>query len=396
VASASVEGLMKILFFIRSLDIGGSQSQLAMLASGLVERGHDVAVAVLYSGHVMEGALESAGVRILSVNKTSRWNMAGPLLRLWRLFLSERPDVVYSFLPTQTTLAALLLPPWLPTRLVFGIRSGGMQLDRYDSLSALSYRLEAWLSWRADFVIANARAVRADAIARGLPAERIAVVANGIDADAMRPDAAAGSELRHRWGIGEKQFVIGMVARLDPMKDHENFLSAAAAFMQTHPDARFVCVGDGPAAYRRELEALMRAHGLEGRILWAGEVGASRAIYNAFDIATLSSAFGEGFPNAVGEAMACGVPVVATDVGDIAAILGDCGEVVPPRQPDRLSAAWARMRERLRQDGDKLRADVRARIVQHYGVNTMVDGSEKLLSELCAGRPAAVIAAHHA
>jgi glycosyltransferase involved in cell wall biosynthesis len=389
-----MDGTMKILFFIRSLDVGGSQSQLAMLASGLAERGHDVAVAVLYSGHVMEGALESAGVRILSVKKASRWNVAGPLLRLWRLFLSERPDVLYSFLPTQTTLAALLLPPWLPTRLVFGIRAGGMQLDRYDSLSALSYRLEAWLSWRADFVIVNARAVRADAVARGLPAERIAVVPNGIDIDAMCPDVAAGRELRQRWGIGETEFVIGMVARLDPMKDHANLFRAAATFMQQHPDARFVCVGDGPPAYRRELETLARSRRVEGRILWTGEIGASRAVYNAFDVATLSSAFGEGFPNAVGEAMACGVPVVATDVGDVAVILGDCGEVVPPQQPDRLSAAWARMRERLRQDGGKLRAEVRARIVEHYGVDTMVDRSERVLVELCGGRPAAAITAH--
>jgi len=387
-----MDSAMKILFFIRSLDIGGSQSQLAMLASGLAQRGHDVAVAVLYSGHLMEAALESAGVRILSVKKASRWNVAGPLLRLWRLFLRERPDVVYSFLPTQTTLTALLLPPWLPTRLVFGIRAGGMQLDRYDRLSAMSYRLEASLAWRADLVIVNARAVRADAIARGLAAERIAVVPNGIDTEAMRRDRDAGGELRHRWGIGENEFVIGMVARLDPMKDHANFLHAAAAFVREHPDSRFVCVGDGPVAYRRELEALARSQGLGRLILWAGEVGASRAIYNAFDIATLSSAFGEGFPNAVGEAMACGVPVVATNVGDVAVILGDSGEVVPPHEPARLSEAWARMRERLRRDGENLRTAVRTRIVAHYGVDTMVDMSEKVLLELCAGRPATAIA----
>jgi glycosyltransferase involved in cell wall biosynthesis len=386
---------MKILFFIRSLDVGGSQSQLAMLADGLAERGHDVAVAVLYSGQVIEGALESAGVRIMRLHKTGRWNVAGPLLRLTRLFLTERADVLYSFLPTQTTLAALLLPPWLPTRLVFGIRAGGMQLDRYDTLSALSYRLEAWLSRRADFVIANAQAVRADAIARGVPAERIAVVPNGIDTEAMCPDAAAGRELRQRWGIGEKEFVIGMVARLDPMKDHATFLSAARTFMREHPDSRFVCVGDGPAAYRRELDTLARSQGLAGRILWAGEIGASRAVYNAFDITTLSSAFGEGFPNAVGEGMACGVPLVATDVGDVAAIVADCGEIVPPCQPDALSAAWGRMRERLRQEGDGLRARTRTRIVEHYGLDTMVSLSEQVLAELCAGRPAAAIAAHH-
>jgi len=387
---------MKILFFIRALDVGGSQRQLAMLASGLARRGHDVAVAVLYGGGVREEALRRAGVRILPLAKTGRWDVAGPLARLWRLFLAERADVVYGFLPTQTTLAAVLLPPWLTTRLVFGVRSGGMELGSYDALSALSYRLEAWLSRRADLVITNARAARLDAMARGLPASRIAVVPNGIDTETMRPDPAAGRERRRAWGIGEETLLIGMVARLDPMKDHAGFVAAAADFARRHADARFVCVGGGPAAYQAELDASARRHGLERRLLWAGEANELRSVYSAFDIATLSSAFGEGFPNVVGEAMACGVPVVATDVGDMAAILGDCGEVVPARRPDLLSAGWTRMRARLTEDRAGLRTAVRARIVQHYAVERMVETSESVLAALCQGRAAAAIAAQYA
>ena len=83
---------------------------------------------------------------------------------------------------------------------MFGVRAGGMQLDRYDVLSALTYRTEAWLSRRADLIIANARAVRADAVKRGLPADRIAVIPNGIDTGAMRPDAAAGPRAAPRLG----------------------------------------------------------------------------------------------------------------------------------------------------------------------------------------------------
>ncbi len=380
---------MKVLFFIRSLEFGGAQRQLVMLANGLARRGHDVAVAVLYSGNAMEAAL--AGVRLLPLDKAGRWDVVGPVARLWRLFLAERPDVVYSFLTTQTTLAALLLPPWLATRLVFGVRSGGMELDKYDALSALSYRAEALLSWRADLVVTNARAARADAIARGLPEDRIAVVPNGIDTEAMRPDAAAGRALRRRWGIGEDAFVVGMVARLDPMKDHPNFIAAAAEFAQAHADARFVCVGDGPPAYRQQLEALARSSGLQDRLIWAGE--SADTVYNAFDVATLTSAFGEAFPNVVGEAMACGVPVVATDVGDVRVIVGDCGEVVPPRQAGLLSAAWTRMRSRLTQDPTALRAAVRRRIAEHYDLESMIRKSEEVLMELCAGRPAAEIAA---
>src|SRR5262245_56352612 len=296
---------MKVLFFIRSLDVGGSQRQLVMLADGLVQRRHDAVIAVFYTGGGIDVARQQTAARVLPLGKSGRWDVIGPLSRLRRLLLMERPDVVYAFQPTQAALAAVLLPRRLPTRLVFGVRAAGMELDRYDSLSALTYRLEVWLSRRAHLVIANAHAGRADAIKRGMAADRIAVVPNGIDSETMRPDPAAGRAQRRIWGIADDTFVVGCVARLDPMKDHANYLRAAAEFARDHPEARFVCVGDGPPKYRDELEALARSLGLEDRLLWAGESGNVIAAYNAFDIATLPSAFGEGFPNVVGEAMAC-------------------------------------------------------------------------------------------
>jgi glycosyltransferase involved in cell wall biosynthesis len=382
---------MKVLFLVRDLGVGGSQRQLGVLAAGLARRGHDAAVAVLYAGGALEASLAGSGARLLSIEKARRWDVVAPLVRLRQLFVGEHPDLVYAFLPMQTTLAALLLPARRGTKLVFGLRAGGMQLDRYDTLSALSYRTEAWLSPRADLIIANARAGRADAAGRGLPAGRIAVVPNGIDTDAMRPDAAAGRALRHAWGLADDTFVIGCVARLDPMKDHPNLLHAAARFAQECPQARFVCAGDGPAGYRGELAALANSLGLADRLVWAGEIGDVRAAYNAFDISTLPSAFGEGFPNVVGEAMACGAPVVATDVGDSAAIVGAHGEVVPPGRPDLLCAGWTRLRRRLAENDD-LRATARDAIVANYGLDAMVRRTEAVLSQLVAGRPAGEIA----
>jgi glycosyltransferase involved in cell wall biosynthesis len=382
---------MKILLFIRSLDVGGAQRQLTLLARGLAQRGHDVAVAVLYSGTATERMLATAGVRIIPLDKRGRWDVS-PLWRLWRLFRAERADVVYAFLTTQTTLAALLVPR-ATSRLVFGVRSAAMELDNYDTLSGLTFRLEALLSRRVDLIIVNAQAGIADAVARGLPPDRIAVVANGIDTEAMRPDLEAGHAQRAAWGIDDRAFVIGMVARLDPMKDHRNFIAAAATFQHLYPDVRFVCIGDGPATYRRELAALAQSHGLADRLLWAGEATDLRAVYGALDMATLSSAYGEAFPNVIGEAMACGVPVVATAVGDSAAIIGECGEVVPPRQPEALSAAWMRLRKRLERDGERLKGDVRSRIATHFDVNAMVTRSERLLAALCAGQPLATIGA---
>jgi glycosyltransferase involved in cell wall biosynthesis len=376
--------MMKIMFFLRDLAIGGSQRQLALLAAGLARRGHDVTVAVFYAGGALEAMLGGSGVRLLATGKTSRWQIAAPLARLRRLFVRERPDLVYAFLPTQTTLAALLLPRALGTKLVFGLRAGGMQLNRYGALEALTYRCEAWLSSRADLIIANARSVRTDAVARGLPAERIVVVPNGIDSEAMRPDEAAGRALRRAWQIADDAFVIGCVARLDPMKDHPTFLAAAAQFAQSHPDARFVCAGDGPANYREELKAQARSLGLDSRVIWAGEVTDVKAAYNVFDVATLSSAFGEGFPNVLGEAMACGVPVIATDVGDASVVVGRYGEVVPPNNATQLCEGWTRLRQRLAHDNASPEA-ARRFIAANFSVDVMVRRTEDVLSALNAG-----------
>jgi glycosyltransferase involved in cell wall biosynthesis len=380
---------MKLLFLVRDLAVGGSQRQLALLAAALARRGHDVAVVVLYPGGALEALLGGSGVRLFSMAKSSRWHAVAPLLRLRRLFLSERPHVIYAFLPTQTTIAALLLPPRPGSKLVFGVRAAGMQLDHYDALNALTYRSETWLSGRADLIIANARAVRTDAIARGLPADRIAVVANGINTEVMRPDAAAGRALRRAWGLSDAAFVIGCVARLDPMKDHATLLSAAARFARENSDARFVCVGDGPL--RDELKKLAHSLALTDRIVWAGETADTRAAYNAFDIATLSSAFGEGFPNAVGEAMACGIPVAATDVGDVRAIAGGTGEVVPPKNPEALCAAWRRLRARRARE-PALGEAARGAIVSNYGLEIMVRRTEEVLAQVVAERPAPEIA----
>jgi glycosyltransferase involved in cell wall biosynthesis len=374
---------MKILFFIRSLEVGGSQRQLAMLSEGLARRGHDAVTAVFYTGWEIELTRSQSAMRVVALGKSGRWDMIGPLTRLRRLMLAERPDVIYALLPMQTVLAALLRPRRLAARLVFGIRGSEVEADRYDALIALTYRLEALLARRADLIIANADAGRAGAISRGFPSGRIAVIPNGIDTDVMRPDADGGREQRRAWGIADDAFVIGCVARLDPMKDHANFLAAAARFSAKLPTARFVCVGDGPPAYRAELVALAQSLGLADRVMWAGEIADVAAAYNAFNIATMPSAFGEGFPNVIGEAMACGTPVVATAVGDARAIVGELGEVVPPKRPDLLCAGWERLRQRLAQDAS-LHDVVRKSIVASYSAATMIARTEDILLRLVA------------
>src|SRR5262249_60942480 len=111
------------------------------------------------------------------------------------------------------------------------------------------------------------------------------------DAAPRRADAAAGRAVRAPCGLTDNHFVIGCAARLDPMKDHANLLQAAASFARGNSDARFVCVGDGPAAYRLQLTTLADSLGLAGRGMWVSVSGDMTAAYSAFQIAHLLPAF---------------------------------------------------------------------------------------------------------
>src|SRR5205085_3624595 len=124
--------------------------------------------------------------------------------------------------------------------------------------------------------------------------KKTTVVPNGIDVAQFRPDASARARLRSEWGIGDEQCVVGLVARLDPMKDHANFLHAATQVLQSRRDVRFVCVGDGPPEYRRSLEVLAASLGLDSRLSWIAARPDVWRVYNALDVAVLSSCFGEG------------------------------------------------------------------------------------------------------
>ena len=125
-------------------------------------------------------------------------------------------------------LTTCIKPIFPRARVVWGVRASNVDLDRYDWLSRLSYRIECLLSRFTDLTICNSRAGMEHAAAHGFPRERMTVIPNGIDTEHFKPDAAARERIRAEWGIAEKEMLIGLVARLDPMKDHPTFFHAAA------------------------------------------------------------------------------------------------------------------------------------------------------------------------
>ena len=369
-----------IFFLIRSLELGGAERQLALLARGLQERGHRVVVAVFYAGGPYQKELQQAGVRVLSLEKRGRWDIPGFLWRYVRELKAVRPAVLHAYLGMPNILS-LLARPFLPgVRIVWGLRASNMDMQRYDWLQRWSWRIECSLSKYADLIIVNSHAGKAFAGDSGFPVEKMQVIANGIDVDRFRYDGAAGQAVRRQLGIADDALVIGLVGRLDPMKGYPVLLQAAAELVKREGrrQLRFVCVGNGPEGYRQRLYALTTFKVLNDRIIWAGARTDLPALYSSFDIFTSASVFGEGFPNVIGEAMACGLPCVATDVGDAARIVGDLGIVVPPDDVPALVDAW---RQILSGEFKPDPARIRGRIAEQFSVQTLVEKTEAVLFE---------------
>jgi glycosyltransferase involved in cell wall biosynthesis len=369
---------MKILFLTRSLNIGGAERQLVLLARGLHQRGHEVAVAVFYSGGPLEADLKKASVRILPLNKRGRWDVLGFLTRLIRTVLYERPDLLHSYI---SNLVTVVVKPFLPSmRIVWGIRCSHVDFSRYDWLFRASYALSCRLSRSADLIIANSHAGLQGHVGDGYPKDKIVVIPNGIDTSRFYPNPEARERMRAQWEVGRDEELIGIVGRLDPMKDHATFLQAAALLLRERQHVRFVCVGDGTSDYRAALQDRANVLGLSDRIMWIGMQSQVAEVYNALDL-LVNSSYGEGFSNVLGEAMACGVPCVVTNVGDSAWVVGDQGEVVPSKNSAALMTAIDKMLNQNSYDP----AQVRQRIVDQFSVNSLVINTEHVLSTLLSG-----------
>jgi glycosyltransferase involved in cell wall biosynthesis len=345
----------------------------------------------MYGGGGMADEMRAVpGVDWISLDRAGRWDFVRFLSRLRRLTEALDPHLVYGYLGPAR--AATLLLARRRRKIIWGVRDSNMELSHYGWLARAGFRLERMFSSSPDLILANSNAGRDYVVSSGFPRDKTRVVENGIDTDRFRADAAGRARLRAAWRVPPRAVLVGVVARLDPMKGHRDFLRAAAILAQRRKELRFVCIGGGPSRYGDGLAALARTLGLEAVLTWVEEQRDVSAAYSALDIAVNCSAFGEGFSNVVGEAMACGVPCVVTDVGDSARIVADAGVVVPAGDPPALGEGILRMVARL-SDGDYAdpvrRSEVnRARIREHFSVERMVSETQALLLGL-AQPPAA-------
>lgn len=328
-----------VLHVIPGLVTAGAEHMLTSLVTAKRAKPYAQAVANLMAGGTYAERIRAAGVPLYELGLTNL-NWPAVIGRLAALIRKLSPAAIQSWLyygDVTTTLALYLSGRRHDTKLYWGVRGTDISQD-FSMRLRLAIALCVRLSRLPDAVIANSYAGRHDHQRIGYRPPAFAVIPNGIDIAEFRPNSGDRARIRGALGIAEATPFVIHVGRVNPMKDHATFLQVAAAI----PEIRFAAIGRGTDAL----------HG-PPNMMRLGLRQDMPAIYAAADCLISTSRFGEGFSNVTAEAMASGVPVVATDVGDAREIIGGTGLVVPPGSAAALVDALHKL---LSESADRRRA----------------------------------------
>lgn len=330
----SITTPVRVLLLLEAFATGGAERSFHHLAAHLPPERFDVRIGTLKPGGGLAADFAALGRPIVPFHRRWRWDLS-PVARLADYCRREEIAIVHGMHWLSGTFAALA------ARRVPGLRAIGSTVSLYYDEARLG-RLRAWsdrrLAPHLAAMMVNTMMLRGYLIAHHFPADRICIVPNGVVAPDLSQKAVLRAAIRARYGIPLDAPCIGILARLHPVKDHATFLQAAHLVMQTRPDARFMVAGDGEE--RTRLVALAAHLGISDRVVFTGAVAGAAAVVPAWDIAALTS-LREGLPNAVMEALAWGVPVVATNVGGVPDVVVPhvTGALVRRNDPASLAAA---------------------------------------------------------
>lgn len=381
----------RVLFLIHSLAGDGAERQVTQVMREMDRDQFDLHIAVLHDpgyrnrGEIWPEVAAIPGVTLHSLPK--RQGLLGYLIalpRLINLVLRIEPDILHGYL--QGNVTVLLVGGLLHKPVAWGIRRTSIDTSKMDLKSRILLKIEVWLSRFADLIIFNSQAGFRNYRSMGMHARRMQVIPNGYDVSLFTPEPGRGLLQRKAWGVPEAVPLIGIAGQLFPVKDHATFLRMAVRVLRDHPSAWFVYVGDGDPAYRESLQVMARSLGIADRVLWPGVCLDMTSAYNALSLLVLSSS-NEGCPNVLAEAMACGVPCVASPAGDAPTILGNTGLLCAFGDDQALASAVLDLLREAPEIHSARRAACRARISTRFSDQVLARNTEQALLGLLSRDP---------
>mgnify|MGYP006268262395 CR=1 FL=1 len=366
-----------VLHCITGLEVGGAEWMLCRYLRALGSEARRHRVLSLMRPGPLAREIESFGVAVDSLGLRRGAVGSGAILRLRRSIAAARPDILQGWM-YHGNLAASVGGAIAARRapVIWGVHHSIDDIGNEPAMTRRVIRLSALLSRRVAAIAYCAR-ISAEQHARlGFSGERATVLQNGVDVSEFRPRPGARDRLRALCGFPAESFVLGHVARAHPMKDASALVRATAALRARGVPAHAVLIGaghpDGPA--RAEAVAL----GVSDHVTALGARSDVPELLSGFDVFVLCSAWGEAFSLALTEALASGVPTVATDVGDSAEIVGADGAVVPARDLDSLVRAIEALAALTREERVAIGLSGRRRMTEELSLERYVERMTEL------------------
>lgn len=373
---------MRVLHIITSLNLGGASRTLHNLLSGGLRENHQNFVLSLRDEGFYGQRLRDLGVPVWSLNIRGGLPSLRNALQLTRLGAEIQPEVIQGWMYHGNLGASLVGAATRRKRaVVWNVRHSLCSLAQEKPLTRQVIRLNRFLSKKADTIIFNSQTSLVQHREFGFSCEKARWIPNGIDIEKFSPDRSINREIRMALGIPAHGHVVGHVARFHPMKDHKGFLKVAVSIADKNPDTYFLLVGREISLDRGDLAGIVPDR-LRGRFLCLGEREDVGKFMQGMDVLCSSSAWGEGFPNVVAEAMATGVPCVVTDVGDSAELVGDTGRVVASEDYEAMANAIQDLISMSPLEKEELSRKARERISSCYSLAEIVKSYDKLYKSL--------------
>ena len=365
-----------VLFVIWSLGLGGAEQVVLRLASGLDRRQFTPLICCLNEPGVFATHAERAGIEVIALHKRGAVDLK-MLIRLVRLMRERRVEIVHSHL-WGANFWGRLAAGWAGVPAMIA-HEHGMQPWR----GRFHFLMDRWLAGRTNRILfASAQVMDGYLKQTGIAAAKCLVIPNGV---AVSEVAHSKAELRRQLGWSDHERVVVSVGRLSPEKGYDDLLTAFAATQRQFPSARLVLIGDGDQ--RPALQQLQGQLGLNGEVTFAGLQDDVSRWLAAADVYVQPSRR-EGLPLAVLEAMAAGLPVIATRVGDLGQLITDgrTGYLVPAEHPEALAQILTHVLTHLNQQWSVIEA-AQQTVRQHYSSESMVRAVERVYADACGARP---------
>jgi glycosyltransferase involved in cell wall biosynthesis len=377
---------MRVLHVINDLSIGGTEIMLYKLLSQTDRSLFEPAVISLNGIDPLGERIKGLGIPIESIGAKSSSANPVSLLRLMRIVRRFSPQLIQGWM-YHGNLAAQLAALFArrPVKVVWNIRQSLSSLADEKPATARAIRLGARLSNWPDLILNNSQKSFAQHTALGFPTDKTFVIPNGFDTDTFVPSDETRVSVRAELGVPENTLLVGRIGRYHHTKDYPNFLQAAAMLLRDHPDTQFLVAGKDVDWDNDTLRHHVQELGLVERIHLLGERFDIPRLTAALDIA-VSSSHAEGFPNVIGEAMACAVPCVVTDVGDSGWLVGDTGRIVAPQDSEALAKNCHDLVRLGRDERKRLGSAARTRIIAHYSLASVARLYESLYQHIVAER----------